>query len=295
MFPRPRFRLPCKLPVEHLTSALCPLTSVLPIAYWEHTPHPFIIRFTENIGLRYYGLAYFLGFVAAVWLLHRYHQARRTSLDLGAALDLMFYLVAGVIVGGRLGSYLLYDGWRTFSADPLGILKLWEGGMASHGGMAGVVVGLWLFARSRKVPFLHVADLVVTTAPVGLFLGRVANFLNGELWGKVTDVSWAVIFAKSGGGPDPRHPSQLYEAGLEGLLLLAWLQWRFWKTNIAERSPGRLAGEFLLGYAAVRIFCEVFREPDRDVSLILGLSRGTFFSLFLAAAGLWLILRVKRT
>ncbi len=263
---------------------------MLPFAYWEHTPRPFLIQFTENFGLRYYGLAYFLGFVAAGWLLHRYHHARRTSLDLGAALDLMFYLIAGVIVGGRLGYFLFYKP-GDFLHDPLILFRVWEGGMASHGGFAGVVVGMWLFARSRKVPFLHVADLVVTTAPVGLFLGRVANFLNGELWGRITDVPWAVIFEKSGGGALPRHPSQLYEAALEGLLLLGLMQWRFWKTNVAERQLGRLAGEFLLGYAAVRIFCEIFREPDDGIALILGLSRGTFFSLFLAAAGLWLILR----
>ncbi len=266
-----------------------------PPAYWEHTPRPFIFQFSEDFGLRYYGLAYFLGFVAAGWLLHRYHKAGRTRLDPAAALDLMFHLIVGVIVGGRLGSYLLYDGWRTFGSDPLGILKLWQGGMASHGGFAGVVVGMWLFARSRKVSFLHVADLVVTTAPVGLFLGRLANFINGELWGKITGVSWAVIFEKSGGGPFPRHPSQLYEAALEGLLLLALMQGRFWRTNVAARSPGRLAGEFLLGYAAARIFCEVFREPDDGIALLLGLSRGAFLSLFLAVAGLWLIWRTKRT
>lgn len=273
-----------------MLSVPLPLPDLSPLlAYWEHNLSPFLIRFGENAGIRYYGLAYLFGFIAAGWLLHRYHRAGRTSLDLNAALDLMLYLIVGVIVGGRLGSYLLYDGWRTFPHDPLGIFKIWQSGMASHGGFAGVAVALWLFARRRQLPFLHVADLVVTTAPVGLGLGRLANFINGELWGKQTEVAWGVIFARTGGGPFARHPSQLYQAVLEGGVLLAWMQWRLWRSDVLRTRPGRLAGEFLVAYAVVRAVGEIFREPD--ASLILGLSRGTFLSVFLVAAGAWLMVR----
>ncbi len=160
--------------------------------------------------------------------------------------------------------------------------------MASHGGMIGVVIAVAWFARSEGIPFLHLCDLVATTAPAGLFFGRIANFINGELWGKVSYVSWAVVFPLSEPGVPvgmiaPRHPSQLYEAALEGALLLGLMQWRFWRTD-AIRRPGRIAGEFLIAYACVRIAGETFREPD--AALILGLSRGTFYSLFMIGFGL---------
>lgn len=155
---------------------------------------------------------------------------------------------------------------------------------------------MWWFARRHGIRFLHLADLIVTVAPLGLMLGRIANFINGELWGKISTVPWAVIFPDSApyGTPieaiPPRHPSQLYEAALEGALLLAFMQWRFWRTS-AIRQPGRLAGEFLIAYAVARMIGEIFREPDAGISPILGLSRGTFYSLFLIAAGLFLVLR----
>lgn len=266
--------------------------SLLPLGYWVHDLSPFLIRFGENSGLRYYGLAYLVGFIAAGWLLHRYHRRGLTPLDLNGTLDLMFYLIAGTIIGGRLGSYLLYDGWRTFAQDPFGIFKLWQGGMASHGGFVGVTVAMWLFARKKKVLFRHVADLIATAAPVGLFFGRVANFINGELWGKPTEAAWGVIFKNTGGGPFPRHPSQLYEAVLEGLLLFVYMQLRLAKSDTVRARPGQLAGEFLIAYALVRALGEIFREPD--AGLILGLSRGTFFSIFLVAGGALLIWLARR-
>ena len=253
-----------------------------PFAYFVHTPHPFLIRFGENFGIRYYGLAYLAGFLAAGWLLRQYHRANRSTLDLPAILDLMTALIAGVIIGGRLGYFLLYQ-TGTFLRDPLVLVRVWEGGMASHGGFLGVVAALWWFARKHPISMLQAGDLVVTTAPLGLFFGRLANFLNGELWGKVTTVRWAVIFEQTGGGNFPRHPSQLYEAGLEGLLLFGFMQWRFWKSDCAATRPGRLSGEFLIAYALVRAVSEVFREPD--AGLILGLSRGSFYSIFLVIAG----------
>ena len=274
-----------------MLTAHCSLLTSLPLAQWVHTPHPFLIRFSENVGIRYYGLAYLLGFVAAAWLLHRYHRAGRSPVGPDAIWDLMTYIIAGVLVGGRLGFFLFYQP-GTLLTEPLTLFKVWDGGMASHGGFLGVTLALFLFARRHRVTFLHLSDLIVSTAPLGLGLGRLANFLNGELWGKATDASWAVVFSATGGGNVPRHPSQLYEAALEGFLLFAFLQWRFWRSAIVKTQPGRLAGEFLLGYALARIVCELFREPD--AALILGLSRGTFYSVFLAVAGVALMIYASR-
>lgn len=267
------------------------------LAYWVHDLSPFVIQFTDTIGIRYYGLAYLLGFVGGAAGLYAYARAGRSQLPAPVIPDFIIAIVIGVMVGGRLGSFILYEGWRTAIDDPLAILRVWEGGMASHGGFIGVAVAMWIFARRQKLPFLHLSDLIVSVAPLGILLGRIANFINGELWGKVTQVPWAVIFPASApeGTPiseiAPRHPSQLYAAGLEGALLLAYMQWRFWKSDVVRLSPGRLAGEFLVGYALVRIADELFREPDAGLELIFGLSRGTFYSIFLIAAGLALILR----
>jgi phosphatidylglycerol:prolipoprotein diacylglycerol transferase len=265
------------------------------LAYWVHDLSPFLIRFSGNFGIRWYGLAYLAGFVGAGWLLQRYHRARRSTLDMTAVFDLMTALVAGVIIGGRLGYFLLYQP-ASFFSDPLILFRVWEGGMASHGGMIGVAVALWWFTRRRPESLLEVSDLVLTTVPIGLFCGRIANFINGELWGKITVVPWAVIFSNTGGGPDPRHPSQLYEAALEGLVLFVFLQWRFWKTDVARpdrRRPGGLTGEFLVAYALARTVCEVYREPD--ASLILGVSRGTFYSVFLIVVGAALMINARRS
>jgi phosphatidylglycerol:prolipoprotein diacylglycerol transferase len=272
-------------------SIACPLPPV-PLAYWVHNFSPFLIRFNENFGIRYYGLAYLAGFVAAGWMLRKYHRAGRSTLDLNGIVDLMTALIVGVIVGGRLGYFLLYQ-FDLFRHDPLVLFRVWEGGMASHGGFLGVLLALWWFSRKRGTGMLPLADLVVTTAPIGLFFGRVANFINGELWGKSATVPWAMIFPLSE-RPDtpahlmlPRHPSQLYEALLEGLLLFLFMQWRFWKSDAAKVQPGRLSGEFLIAYALARAIGELFREPD--AGLILGLSRGTFYSVFLIVAGVALI------
>lgn len=261
------------------------------LAFLVHHPTPFLGPHWGNVGIRFYGLGFVLGFLAAAWLFKRYDRAERSRLPAAKIPDLMVALVAGVMVGGRLGSFLLYHP-ADLMRDPLSFFRVWEPGMASHGGFLGVTVALWWFARCARIPFLHLGDLIVSAAPVGILLVRVANFLNGELWGKVASVPWAVIFEETGGGPRPRHPSQLYEAMLEGGLLLAFMQWRFWRTDVVRAQPGRLAGEFLLAYAAVRMIGEIFREPD--ASLILGLSRGTFYSIFLVVAGGVLILRRPR-
>jgi phosphatidylglycerol:prolipoprotein diacylglycerol transferase len=262
------------------------------LAYWVDRLDPFLIRFTDTFGIRYYGLSYAMGFVAAAWLLHLYARAGRSRLPSAKIADFMVAAVLGVVVGGRVGSYLLYDTWRTFPSDPLAILRVWEGGMSFHGGLVGVMVAIAWFSRAEGIALLHLWDLVATTAPAGLFFGRIANFINGELWGRPSDVPWAVIFPHSPLPQVPRHPSQIYEALLEGALLLALMQWRFWRTDSVATRPGRLAGEFLILYGCFRIAGEAFREPD--ASLILGMSRGTFYSLFMVACGLYLRQRRAR-
>ncbi len=255
-------------------------------AFWIHEATPFLGPHWGNLGVRYYGLSYLLGFLAAGWLLVRYARAGRSRLPESQVSDFMVAIVLGVLLGGRLGYFIFYRPGDV-AGNPLVLFRVWEGGMASHGGFLGVTLAVAWFARTRHISFLHLGDLIASTAPVGLFLGRIANFLNGELWGKPTLVRWAVIFTSPESHGVPRHPSQLYEAALEGAVLFAYIQWRFWRSAVVARQPGRLAGEFLLGYAAMRAICELFREPD--ASLILGLSRGTFYSLFLVAGGLLLV------
>ena len=274
-----------------------------PLAYWVHNLSPFVpyLQFTEKIGVRWYGLAYVLGFVGGAWLIQRAAKAGRSQLHVDKTWDLIVALVAGVMIGGRLGSFIFYHP-EDFIHDPLSFFRVWEGGMASHGGFIGLAVAIALYARSQRVPFLHLSDVVVSAGPLGLLFGRIANFINGELWGNIVDVPWAVIFplSKPPGTPldqiQPRHPSQLYEAALEGGLMLAYVQWRFWRSDITRVTPGRLTGEFLIGYGLVRIIGEQFREPD--AALILGLSRGAFYSIFMVIAGavmIFISLRSKKS
>jgi phosphatidylglycerol---prolipoprotein diacylglyceryl transferase len=257
--------------------------------HWVHDLDPFLIRLTDSIGIRYYGLSYVLAFISAAWLLQRYARHGRSPLAADRVWDFMVAIILGVMLGGRLGSFLLYHP-RELLNDPLSLFRVWEGGMASHGGFVGVTIALLWFAKHHRMPFLPLADAIVSVAPLGLFFGRVANFINGELWGKPSMVSWAVIFPNA--DSLPRHPSQLYAALLEGLLLFGYLQLRFWHSATARLHPGQLSGEFLIGYSLVRTLGEHFREPD--AGLILGLSRGTFYSVFVFAAGLALLLYSRR-
>ncbi len=265
-------------------------------AYWVHDLSPFLIQFNESFGIRYYGLAYLLGFGLAGWILYRAAVQQRLQLPPAAVADLMTALIVGVIVGGRLGYFAFYEP-SVFLRAPLQILQVWDGGMSSHGGFIGVGVAMAWFMRNQRAPFLHLSDAVVAVAPLGVGLGRVANFINGELWGKITTWKGGVIFPASAQPNTPlilipaRHASQLYQATLEGFLLFGYLQWRFWGTSIASNAPGRITGEFLIGYALARSVGEFFREPD--ASLILGLSRGTFYSLFMIIAGV-IIIRLSR-
>ena len=266
-------------------------------AYYVVNFDPFALHFPEGWtleGIRWYGLAYLAGFLIGVLLMALYTKKGRSPLTQDENSSLITYLLFGVILGGRLGYMLFYD-FSNFAANPLIALQIWKGGMASHGGFIGVILAVLLFCRVHRVSFLKVADIIATVGTPGVFLGRLANFVNGELWGKVSDVPWAMIFPASAptlplAQIPPRHPSQLYEAAAEGLLIFVILQFRFWKS----RPPaGQIAGEFFLLYAAARIVCEVFREPDAGVSLIMGMSRGTFYSAFCILIGIAFIVAAR--
>ena len=253
-----------------------------------------MVEFSEGIGIRYYGMAYLLAFLLGALMLRLYDRAGYSLLKGEKVYDYIISLVLGVLIGARLGYFLFYTP-EVLLETPLALFKVWDGGMSSHGGFIGVALASLIFSKRNRIPFFHLMDLTVSIAGIGLFLGRIANFINGELWGKITDVRWAVIFPGSAPGMPlelipPRHPSQLYEALLEGLLLFAYSQIRFWRSNAVKMHPGRLCGEFLIIYAVARIICEIFREPDYGINLIFGLSRGTFYSIFLVIAGLAVIL-----
>lgn len=269
--------------------------------HWVHNLSPFLIEFPENPlgidGIRYYGLAYLLGFLAAWWLLKVYDQKSRFTINADQRASLMTAVILGVLIGGRVGYMLLYD-LQAFLAEPLLLFRVDQGGMASHGGFAGVICASAWYSWRHKCRFLALGDALVSVGPVGLMLGRIANFINGELWGRVSNFKYAVIFPESPAvydpatghiGPEPRHASQLYQAALEGALLLAYVQWRYWKT---KPPAGQLSGEFLIGYGLVRIIGEMFREPD--AALILGLSRGQFYSIFMIFGGAALIALARK-
>ena len=236
-------------------------------------PYPVIDPVMVNLGplpIRWYALSYIVSLVAG-WLIARRlvgidalwgRVARPAAQSLD---DLLVYVAFGAVLGGRL-AYVLFYNLPWFLAHPLDIPAVWQGGMAFHGGVSGAALGAFLFARREKVRFLSVGDLCCAVAPIGLFLGRLANFIKPELWGRPADVPWAMVFP--GAGPDPRHPSQLYEAGLEGLALgLAMI---LAARAGAWKRPGLASGLFLSGYAAARIFCEFFREPDPQLGFLFG-------------------------
>jgi phosphatidylglycerol:prolipoprotein diacylglycerol transferase len=262
--------------------------------YWVHDLDPFLWQFPDSFGswgpggIRWYGISYLAGFVFAYFLLKTYYKNKKSPYDSEQILNFMTFLVLGVLLGGRIGYSLLYRG-NEFLQDPFMLFRVWEGGMASHGGFAGVCIAALLYARYSKQSPFPVGDLIVSVVPPGLFFGRIANFINGELWGRTTDVSWGVLFPKAPGFAQEiaRHPSQIYAATLEGLCTFAFVQWRFWKTDVTQRVPGRLAGEFLIAYSIARICNEFFREPD--ASLIMGMTRGQFYSIFLILGGILLV------
>jgi phosphatidylglycerol---prolipoprotein diacylglyceryl transferase len=240
------------------------------------------------ISVRWYGLAYLLGFVLAGfvmrWLVRRWEIAL-TDDDL---LTIILAGVIGVLVGGRLGYVLLYGG-NYYWQQPLAVFTIWNGGMSFHGALAGILIAAVVVAQTMRVPFLTLCDLGAVGTPAALFFGRLANFVNGELWGRVTTVPWGMVFPD--GGPLPRHPSQLYEAGLEGLVLFAIMLW------IASRRPnpprGVLFGTFIALYGAFRILVEFFRQPDLQIGasgfLAGWVTMGMILSVPLVAGGVALV------
>jgi phosphatidylglycerol:prolipoprotein diacylglycerol transferase len=301
-------------------------------AYYLHNLDPFIFRISDNIGPRWYGMAYVLAFVFAYLLLRVLSKRGYLDLPVSALGDFVTWVAFfGVMIGGRLGYVFFYK--PEMLRDPLSILRVWEGGMSSHGGIIGVVVFTLIYSRRHKLPWTNPGDNLCVVAPIGLFLGRCANFINGELYGRATNVRWAMQFPKelldAGNGTEadralaigrhfdpsigsvdsvvaavrtdpriadglrailtPRHPSQLYEAALEGIVLFAVL----WFVRTRFRTPnGFITGLFLIVYSVLRIIVENFREPDAP--LVGMFTRGQFFSFFTIAIGIGFIVWSRR-
>ena len=241
--------------------------------------------------IRWYALAYVVGILIAQryisWLDDRRSQPMLVA---KARDDLVFYGVIGIILGGRIG-YVLFYNLSHYMENVSEVLHVWRGGMSFHGGLMGVMVAFYLFARRFNVRWLRVMDLIAVAAPIGLFLGRLANFVNGELYGRVTQLPWGMVFPH--GGPLPRHPSQLYEAGLEGLVLGVVL-WAVATRTKALNFIGITSGLFVVGYALARFAVESVREPDAQLGVLaLGMSMGQWLCVPMLAAGLWVLLTAR--
>jgi phosphatidylglycerol:prolipoprotein diacylglycerol transferase len=266
---------------------------------------PFLLAFPSidpvliNIGplpIRWYALAYIAG-LSLGWLYARALVTRKAfwggpsplnPLDID---DLLFYVAMGVIFGGRFGYVVFYNA-SFYLAHPAEVFAVWKGGMSFHGGLAGTALAIYWLAKRKHLPVLSLTDICAAAVPIGLFLGRIANFIKPELWGRPSDVSWAMVFP--GGGPLPRHPSQLYEAALEGLVLFVVLYIAVRLGSL--RRPGLTAGIFAAGYGIARIICEFFREPDPQLGFLFGgATMGMLLSLPLIAAGAALIDHARRT
>jgi phosphatidylglycerol:prolipoprotein diacylglycerol transferase len=258
------------------------------------TIHPVLIS-VGPIDIRWYALAYIVGILLG-WLYARV-LIRREQLWNGPVPmtvadydDFVLWVTLGIILGGRIG-YVLFYNPGYFAGHPLEILQLWKGGMSFHGGFLGCVLAVIQFARHRGLSILSLGDITCAAGTIGIFLGRIANFINGELWGRTTDVPWAMVFPT--GGPLPRHPSQLYEALLEGLVLFVVLAVLI--RAGALKRPGFVLGAFVFGYAVARSICELFREPDAQLGFLWGgLTMGTLLSLPLLLAGIALMAAAVR-
>jgi len=240
------------------------------------------------IKIYWYGLMYLFGFVAA-WLLAR-ARATTHGFEKSQVEDLLFYGALGVILGGRLGYAVFYDLAANLE-NPINMLKVWQGGMSFHGGLIGVLVAMWLFTRKSGKSFFEITDFIAPLVPLGLFFGRIGNFINAELWGKVSDVPWAMVFP--GGGPLPRHPSQLYQAVLEGLLLFILLWW----FSSKPRPRAAVSGLFLLGYGLFRFIVEFVRMPDPQYGYLAfnWLTMGQILCLPMIIAGAIMMLWAYRS
>ena len=244
-----------------------------------------------GLPIRWYALAYLAGIFLGYWYLLKLIAQPGAPMARRHADDIIFYAMLGIIIGGRLG-YVLFYNLGAYIAEPLSIFRLWDGGMSLHGGAIGVIIAIWYVTRKEKLSFLRFCDYIACVIPFGLFLGRIANFVNGELWGRATTVPWAIIFPGSG-TMDPRHPSQLYEAGLEGLLMMAILGWLFWRTD-ARYKPGFLFGVAAIDYGISLFFIESVREPDAHPGpLPRGLTMGQTLTLPMLLLGIWLVATAK--
>jgi phosphatidylglycerol---prolipoprotein diacylglyceryl transferase len=240
------------------------------------------------VAIRWYALAYVAGLIVSwrIWLWLSQHPPKiATPEDFD---DFLVWATLGVVLGGRTG-YVLFYNLDHYLAEPLDIIALWHGGMSFHGGLLGVTLAILLFCWHRGINLLAFADIIALPTPIGLFFGRIANFINGELWGRPTDVPWAMVFPNA--GPEPRHPSQLYEAFLEGIVLFAVLA-LLARCAGARQRPGLLTGVFLIGYAVSRMTVELFRQPDQQVGfLVFGTTMGQLLSVPLLLFGLFLAAR----
>lgn len=250
------------------------------------------------LAVRWYGLAYVAGILLGWFYARRILQnpalwrngtpaLSPTQLD-----DFLLWAAGGIVLGGRIGYILFYD-FEAVLLDPIRAVEIWNGGMSFHGGLLGTTLATVIFARRHAIAVWSLLDIVAAVVPIGLFFGRIANFINGELWGRLSSMPWAIVFPT--GGPFARHPSQLYEAALEGILLLAVLAYLVYRRK-ALKSPGLVTGIFVCGYAASRIFVEFFREPDPQIGYLFGgwLTMGMLLSVPMAIAGLWAIVRARR-
>ncbi len=249
--------------------------------------------------LRWYSLAYLAGIFLGFWYLLKLLKQPGAPMDRRHADDLVFYAALGIILGGRIG-YVLFYNLAEYLKHPIEIVKLWDGGMSFHGGVIGTSLGIIYFARKEKLSWLRIHDYVACCAPIGLFFARLANFVNQELWGAPTHVPWAIRFVEmTQFGPvlgPPRHPSQLYEAFLEGIVLFAILAWMFWKTQ-ARYAPGKLVGAFISFYGPFRFCIEFIREPDSQLvrfAQVTGLHMGQWLSIPMILGGTWLMWTADR-
>ena len=262
------------------------LEHFLAIAYPEIDPVFFRLG---PLAFRWYGLMYLLGLGAAYLLIKSRASDKNLSLSAEQLSDLIVFAAFGVFLGGRIG-YVLFYNLPFYLDNPLKIFAVWEGGMSFHGGLIGTCVALWVYSRRRGFPVYTIADLAAGAVPIGLGFGRLGNFINGELYGRATDVSWCMVFPQ--GGPECRHPSQLYEAGLEGLLLFLIL------SLIHRRAtpPGTILWSFLIGYGMARFFIEQFRQPDSHLGFIFGsLTMGQLLCLPMILIGIGMLIRGYRT
>ncbi len=256
------------------------------IAYPDIDPVVFAVG---PFAVRWYGLAYVAGFILAALIMRALDKRWRVGLSTDDVLDIVLVAVIGLLAGGRLG-YVLFYGAGSYWSDPLSIFAFWDGGMSFHGGLVGILLAGAFIARRKGVPALRLFDMGAVGAPIGLFFGRIGNFINGELWGRPTDVPWGMVFPRAPGDL-PRHPSQLYEALLEGLVLFVVL----WVLSRKKREDGFMLGMMIGLYGVFRIFLEFFREPDMQLGFIAGgLTMGQLLSLPMVVAGAWLVIRAVR-